>query len=172
VVLQSASTSESSFHRHRVMVAMLRHPLPPGTETQFLGAAGGISGAHERSTVLTAFANANRLDDAAIRRSYLQAAVSVSSQHNRTQLLALVIRKPEFDAAAAIDVLKAIDAVTSSHEKANLLVAIAQRGVTDDPEVRDAFIVRAASLSSPSDYKRVIRAAGLAERSPGSSNRQ
>ena len=161
VVLRSASTIGGSFHRHRVMIAMLRDTLIPGSEAEFLRAADGITSAHERGVVLQAFANAHSLENTGIRQAYLQAAVSTTSQHERTQLLARVIRRPEFDEAAAIDVLKAIPAVSSSHERANLLVALAGRGVTEDSAVRDAFLVAAASLQSASDYQRVMRAAGI-----------
>jgi hypothetical protein len=41
-----------------------------------------------------------------------------------------VIQLPAFDAEAAIDVLPAIRAMSSTHEKANLLVALARRGVS------------------------------------------
>jgi hypothetical protein len=132
-----------------------------GTESQFLSAAEGISGMHDRATVLTAFASADGLTNREVRTAFLRAATSVTSTHERTQLLLRVIQLPAFDAEAAIDVLPAIRAMSSTHEKANLLVALARRGVAEDAAVRDAFIAAAATLSSDSDYVRVMRAAGL-----------
>lgn len=161
VVLGSASTIGSSYHRHRVMLALLQQGLSSGLAAPFLQASEGITSAYERSVVLTAFGNAHGLEDAAIRQAFLRAVAGIASQHERTQLLGLVIHRPELDAAVALDVLKAIGAVTSSHERANLLVALAKRGVTRDPAVREAFLMVTASLQSDTEYGRVLRAAGL-----------
>jgi beta-lactamase regulating signal transducer with metallopeptidase domain len=160
-VLRSAETIGSSHHRGRVLLALLRIGMVTGTESQFLSAAEGISGMHDRATVLTAFASADGLTNREVRTAFLRAATSVTSTHERTQLLLRVIQLPAFDAEAAIDVLPAIRAMSSTHEKANLLVALARRGVAEDAAVRDAFIAAAATLSSDSDYVRVMRAAGL-----------
>jgi hypothetical protein len=166
VVLRSASTIRSSYERHRVMLEMLRHGMAPGTEARFLAAAEGVSGTHERATVLTAFLGGDQLTDPAVRAAFLRAVPSITSSYERTQLLTRIIRLPSFDAAAAIDLLPAIRALSSSHEKANLLVAVARRGVTSDPAVRDAFLIATSSLSSSTDRERVMRAAGLEERRP------
>jgi hypothetical protein len=165
-ILRSASTISSSYERHRVLLAMLRQGIAPGSETVFLRAAEGISGHHERAQVLAAYANGNGLSDASVRKAYLRAASSITSTHERTRLLALVIRLPEFDAAAAIDLLPAIKALTSSYEKANLLVALARRGVAGDPAVRAAFLSAVSTLSSSSEYRRVLESAGFAEPDP------
>lgn len=163
VVLRSASTIRSSYERHRVMLAMLRHGMAPGAEARFLAAAEGVSSTHERATVLTAFLGGDQLTDPAVRAAFLRAVASITSTYERTQLLAHVIRLPSFDAAAALDLLPAVRAVSSSHEKANLLVAVARRGVTSDPAVRDAFLIATSSLSSKTDRERVMRAAGFEE---------
>ena len=165
-VLRSASTISSSYERHRVLLAMLRLGIAPGSETVFLSATEGSSGHHERAQVLAAFANGNGLSDATVRKAYLRAASSITSTHERSRLLALVIRLPEFDAAAAIDLLPPIKALTSSSEKANLLVALARRGVVGDPAVRAAFLSAVSTLSSASEYRRVMESAGFAEPDP------
>jgi beta-lactamase regulating signal transducer with metallopeptidase domain len=165
-ILRSASTISSSFERHRVLLAMLRDDIVPGLETVFLRAAEGITGHHERALVLAAFANGHGLVEASVRNAYLRAARSITSTHELSQLLALAIRLPEFDAAAAIDVLPAIKALTSSYEKANLLVALGRRGVAGDPAVRAAFLSAVSTLPSSSEYRRVLDAAGLVEPDP------
>jgi hypothetical protein len=159
--LRSAATVGSSHHRRRVLLALLGTALVAGTESQFLSAAEGITGTHDRATVLTAFARADGLTNRDIRAEFLRAAASVTSTHERTQLLALVIRLPGFDAAGALEILPAIRAISSSHEKANLLAALAGRGVAENAAVREAFIAAASSVSSDSEYLRVMRAAGL-----------
>ncbi|MGI8843012.1 MAG: M56 family metallopeptidase [Gemmatimonadaceae bacterium] len=165
-ILRSASTISSSFERHRVLLAMLRDDIVPGSETMFLEAAEGITGHHERALALAAFANGNGLVEASVRKAYLRAAMTITSTHELSQLLALVIRRPEFDAAAAIELLPAIKALTSSYEKANLLVALGRRGVAGDPAVRAAFISAVSTLPSSSDYRRVLEAVGLGEPDP------
>ncbi len=92
--------------------------------------------------------------------------MTITSTHELSQLLALVIRLPEFDAAAAIELLPAIKALTSSYEKANQLVALGRRGVAGDPAVRTAFISAVSTLPSSSEYRRVLDAAGLGEPDP------
>jgi beta-lactamase regulating signal transducer with metallopeptidase domain len=163
VVLRSTSTIRSSYERHRVMLAMLRHGMAPGAEARFLAAAEGISGTHERATVLTALLGGDQLTDPAVRAAFLRAVSSITSTYERTQLLARVIQLPSFDAGTAIDVIPAIRALTSSHDKANLLVALARKGVTGEPAVRDAFLLATSSLSSKTDRERVMRAAGFQE---------
>jgi beta-lactamase regulating signal transducer with metallopeptidase domain len=161
VVLRSASTIRSSYERHRVMLALLRHGMAPGAEARFIAAAEGVSSIHERATVLTAFLGGDQLTDPAVRAAFLRVVASITSTYERTQLLARVTRLPSFDAAAALDLMPAVRALSSSHEKANLLVAMARRGVTSDPAVRDAFVIATSSLSSKGDRERVMRAAGL-----------
>jgi hypothetical protein len=97
----------------------------------------------------------------AVRKEFLNAVASMPGTHEASQLLALLIGRPEFDAATALDVLPVVARLSSSSAKANLLVAIARRGVTADAAVREAYLDATASLRSPSEIRRVMAAAGL-----------
>jgi beta-lactamase regulating signal transducer with metallopeptidase domain len=160
-VLGAISTISSSHHRQRVMMAMLSANLVAGSELEFLRTAAAISSGSARAQTFGAFARTGGLRTPAARKEFLNAVASMPGTHEASQLLALLIGRPEFDAGAALDVLPVVARISSSSTKAKLLVAIANRGVTAQADAREAYLDATASLRSPSEIRRVMAAAGL-----------
>ena len=157
--LATAATVKGNYERHRVLLGLLsKDSLLGRGAVDFLKIAEGLSSNHEKTVVLTRFVAANPLKGDAERTAFF-AAASTLGGHELATMLVAITKKPWFDAKIAVPLLATSTKVSSSYTRADVLVAVARTGILTDETVRKAFLTAAETLTTDSDYGRVMAAA-------------
>lgn len=163
--LATAATVKGNYERHRVLLGLLsKDSLLSRGSVEFLNLTAGLTSSHEKTVVLTRFVAAHPLEAEPERTAFFAAASTLGGYELATILVGIT-RKPWFDAKVAVPLLSTATKVSSSYTRADVLVAVARTGVLTDETVRKAFLTAAETLTSDSDYGRVMAAA--AGRRPG-----
>lgn len=126
--------------------------------------AKSISSDGEKSAYLSATAEKYLSnDDEALRRTYFDVAQTISSDGEKREVLTKALpfaqRQP-----VLMSVLDGANSISSDGEKSELLVAVLRRKVLTSQPARDAFMKTTRSISSDSEYRRVMDEAITADR--------
>lgn len=157
--LATAATVKSNYERHRVLLGLLaKDSLLARGSVEFLTLTGALTSNHEKSVVLNRFTAAHGLTSDAERTAFFAAASTLGGHELATMLIAIT-KKPWFDAKVAVPLIATSTKVSSSYTRADVLVAVARTGILTDETVRKAFLTAAETLTTDSDYGRVMAAA-------------
>ena len=87
---------------------------------------------------------------------FLLRQINFSSNTEFGRILRGVINNPEFNKYTAYKVLESTRKLTSNTEKANVLIKISASEQIKDPEIRKLYLSTAKTLTSDSEYRRVV----------------
>jgi hypothetical protein len=119
-----------------------------------------LNGGYEISQVLIALAGKSRLSTEAERAAYLRACSRIRGDYERSRTLRPLLDRSDLSPALVRDVLGAIAAIGGNYEKAESMVALAQRYAADAPE----YLKVAATISGGYEHARVLKALIAAEK--------
>jgi beta-lactamase regulating signal transducer with metallopeptidase domain len=148
----------SDYERSKAVLALLeRDSLPSASTARVLQSAVKMTSDHSRSTVLQRI-NPTTFADTAVQRAYTEVIVAMSSEHEKAVTLMPLVKFRPLTQDVQLGLLRVAGRITSSTDKANVLLAfLANQGIADDT-VRRAFMKAAEGLTSDYDYRRVMSA--------------
>lgn len=90
--------------------------------------------------------------------AFIAAASTIHSDYERGRTITAIVTHDDLTNRQTIDLIGVATEMTSSYEKANALVSIATNQSIDDADVRRALVKGAETISSSTDYRRVVSA--------------
>ena len=148
----------SDYERSKALLALLERDSVPASHTvMVIRAAKMMSSDFSRAQVLRKISPAT-FADSTVQRAYVDLLGVMSSNTERANAIAPLVKSGPLTPNIQIGLLRAITALTGNTEKGNLLVAFFESQGTADPAVRRAFLKSAETLTSDSDYRRVMMA--------------
>jgi beta-lactamase regulating signal transducer with metallopeptidase domain len=158
-VLSAVRKAQSSGDK----ASLLRQYAANGDPDAVLMALRGVKdvpSSGDKASVLRIFAapalSRNRAD---LRRAFFDALGTGVSSGDRRDVLTAAIPYGHTSSAVTIEILEATLNITSSGDKAQVLIAVAQQRLLTSPAVREAYLKAAKQIASSSDYARVLQAA-------------
>jgi hypothetical protein len=159
-LLEGATTITGDGDRARVLLALLATNVDEAMRIGALRAARGISSDGDRARVLTAAIAPGLLRGETVRTTFFATVDGIASDGDRSQVLLAVLRRGADSSAATMTALvRSAGRMSSDDEKARVLLAVAQfPRALQEPSVRDAFFATLRTVSSGTDYRRVMEA--------------
>ena len=155
--LDAVMSIRSSYDQARTLLPLLmKDDLPASSIAQVVKAASRMSSDNDKASVFARVMNDRVPLTAGVRDAIIAAAGTIRSDNDRARTLIAVAKGGELANQQLIDLLGVAKAISSGYDKANVLVAIAARYPLTDKTVRGAFLDAAESISSGSDYRRVM----------------
>jgi hypothetical protein len=117
-----------------------------------------MSSDSRRATMMTTLLRRSN-GDPAIVDALLESSRSISSDHQRGIVLNALLERDNLSRPTLLAALRSIGGISSDREKASALIALAshREAMTDD-NMRRAFLETTRSISSSSEYRRVMEA--------------
>jgi len=154
--LDAVFSMSSDYERSKAMIALLdRDSIPASHTAKVLRSAQLMSSDMSRSVVLRKI-SPSTFADTTVQRAYLGVISVMSSNTERANAITSLIKWGPLPSGVQLGVLKAIALMTSSTEKANVLLSFQEQQGTADPDVRRQFLKTAETLTSDSEYRRVM----------------
>jgi beta-lactamase regulating signal transducer with metallopeptidase domain len=97
--------------------------------------------------------------DDALRGAFFSVAETISSDGDRHEVLNAVLPYAKANPATLLEVVEQARRISSDSEKAELLLTIARQRLIRTPPAREAFMRATRSISSDSEYRRVMEVA-------------
>jgi beta-lactamase regulating signal transducer with metallopeptidase domain len=156
--LDAVFTMSSDMERSNALLALLaRDSLPPGAVAQVLKSTAMMTSDMNKGLVLKRISPA-AFADSAVQRAYLDAIVAMTSDMERGSALATLAKQRSLAQPVQLALLNASVAMTSNVEKSNFLILFLERQGLADEKVRRAFFKAAESLTSDTEYRRIMTA--------------
>ncbi|HET7459172.1 MAG TPA: M56 family metallopeptidase, partial [Gemmatimonadaceae bacterium] len=156
----SAANSIASDTDHgRVLMALLQRPQPldRASVIALLRSARDIASDSQKGAVLAAVVDDKALvADPAVRTAFFDALDTVASDYNHSRVLLGAIAQSPASAELTRRVLSSARHISSDHDKANVLSALARSAPLSDASIRSEFIAVLKTMSSDSEYRRVM----------------
>jgi hypothetical protein len=96
--------------------------------------------------------------DSTVQRAYLDVIVAMTSDFERASAISSLVTQRPLTPSVQLALLRATTAISSNVEKANVLLLFVERQTVADETVRRAFMKAAETLTSDSEYRRVMMA--------------
>ena len=156
--LEAVFTMTSDSERSQALLALLaRDSLPLSSVAQVLRSAAMMTSDLNRGLVLKAISPAT-FGDSTVQRAYLDVLVAMTSDLERAGAISNLLKQRPLTQGVQLALLQATTALTSSAEKTKvLLLFLDQQGIADE-KVRKAFFDAAATMTSDSDYRKIMQA--------------
>jgi beta-lactamase regulating signal transducer with metallopeptidase domain len=155
--LDAVMSMHSSYDQSRALLPLLmKDDLPASSIAQVVKVASRMSSDNDKAVVFSRVMNDRVPLTAAVRDAIIAAAGTIRSDNDRGRTLIAVAKSGELANQQLINLLGTAKAMSSGYEKANVLVAVSTRYPLTDKSVRGAFLDAAESISSGSDYRRVM----------------
>src|SRR5688500_3923195 len=117
------------------------------------------SSGDKRDVLTTLAAPALSRNRADLRRAFFEAFGTIPSAGDMRDVLLAAIPYGHTNSAVTIAVIEGTLSISSSGDKAQVLIAVAQQRLLKSPSVREAYLKAAKQMSSSGDYARVLQAA-------------
>ena len=154
----AVNTISSDGDRRRVLTKLLEDSLDTPTLVAVLDAARDISSDGDKSAVLAAVARRYALDGDPVRKAFFGAARTVSSDSDRRGVLQAALARRPLTSPVMLDLLGTAEEISSDHDKSSVLMEVVGRPELRDQTVRARFFEVLKTVSSSSDYRRVMEA--------------
>jgi len=156
--LEAVFTMTSDHERSQALLALLdKDSLPLSAVAQVLRSTAMMTSDMNKGQVLKRISPAV-FADSAVQRAYLDAIVAMTSDVERGAAISSLAKQRPLTPAVQLGLLQATLAITSDVEKANVLLLFLDRQGIADERVRRAFFKAAESLTSDTDYRRIMTA--------------
>jgi beta-lactamase regulating signal transducer with metallopeptidase domain len=155
--LDAVMSIHSGYDQSRTLLPLLlKDDLPASSIAQVVKVVTRMTSDNDKATVLVRVMNERTPLTPAVRDAIIAAASTIRSDNDRGRTLTAIAKTGELTNAQLISLLGVARTMSSSYEKANVLVGISARYPLTDKAVRSAFLDAAESVSSGSDYRRVM----------------
>jgi len=156
--LEAVFTMTSDMERSNALLALLdRDSLPLSAVAQVLKSTAKMTSDMNKGMVLKRISPA-AFADSAVQRAYLDAIVAMTSDMERGAALSTLVKQRALTQPVQLALLNASIAMTSSVEKSNFLILFLERQGLADEKVRRAFFKAAETLTSDTEYRRIMTA--------------
>ena len=156
--LEAVFTMTSDMERSNALLALLdRDSLPLSAVAQVLKSTAKMTSDMNKGMVLKRISPA-AFADSAVQRAYLDAIVAMTSDMERGAVLSTLVKQRALTQPVQLALLNASTAMTSSVEKSNFLILFLERQGLADEKVRRAFFKAAETLTSDTEYRRIMTA--------------
>lgn len=117
---------------------------------------GRLTSNTEMGSVLSTASKNMPYDDDVVVDAYFTAVNKFSSSTEHGRILRLTVNNPGFNKYTAYKVLESAGKIVSNTEKASVLMLVSNSEQIKDPEIRKMYMSAAKTLTSDSEYRRVI----------------
>ena len=156
--LEAVFTMTSDMERSNALLALLdRDSLPLSAVAQVLKSTAKMTSDMNKGMVLKRISPA-AFADSAVQRAYLDAIVAMTSDMERGAALSTLVKQRALTQPVQLALLNASVAMTSNVEKSNFLILFLERQGLADEKVRRAFFKAAETLTSDTEYRRIMTA--------------
>jgi beta-lactamase regulating signal transducer with metallopeptidase domain len=156
--LDAVGSMTSDHERTNALVALLdRDSLDAGSTARVLRTAALMTSDMNRGLVLKRITPAT-FADTTVQKAYVSVLNAMTSSTERAAAIGTLLKQPNLPQSHRLALLRATTGITSSTEKANVLMLFFDRQGIADPTVRTAFYKAAETLTSDSEYRRVMAA--------------
>ena len=142
--LKALATVGSDFECRRVVSAVVRADPSPETLATMLDPSLGIDSDFEQASFLVDVAKSQAIEGP-LRAPFFKGVESISSSFERGRVLQAVVKRGNPSAETVVAVLRAAQAMGSSHETSQVLLAVAG-AVPLSGEARDLYVATAERL--------------------------
>jgi hypothetical protein len=156
--LDAVGSMTSDHERTNALVALLdRDSLDAGSTARVLRTAALMTSDMNRGQVLKRITPVT-FGDTTVQKAYVSVLNAMTSSTERAAAIGTLLKQPNLPQSHRLALLRATTGITSSTEKANVLMLFFDRQGIADPAVRTAFYKAAETLTSDSEYRRVMAA--------------
>lgn len=156
--LEAVFTMTSDMERGNALLALLdRDSLPLSAVAQVLKSTAMMTSDMNKGLVLKRISPA-AFADSAVQRAYLDAIVAMTSDMERGSALATLAKQRSLAQPVQLALLNASAVISSNAEKSNFLILFLERQGLTDEKVRRAFFKTAETLTSDTEYRRIMTA--------------
>lgn len=124
--------------------------------SRFFIVTGKLTSNTEMGSVLSAASKKMPYDDEIVLDDFFVTANKFSSSTEHARVLRGVISNPEFNKYAAYKLLESTRKISSNTEKGSVLIKVSESEQIKDPEIRKIYMSTAQTLTSDSEYRRVV----------------
>ena len=154
--LDAVFSMTSDYEKQKALIALLERDSIPATHTaRVLQSAKNMTSDMSRRVILQKI-GPSAFADSVVQKAYLDVINGMTSNVDRAQAILPLVKQPGLSQNVQLGLLRVTAAITGNTEKAGVLVAFLQNQGTTDPVVRRAFLRSAETLSSDSEYRRVM----------------
>jgi beta-lactamase regulating signal transducer with metallopeptidase domain len=154
--LDAVGSMTSDHERTKALLGLLdRDSLDASSTARVLRTAGTMTSDMNRSIVLKRLTPAT-FSDTIVQKAYIGVLNGMTSNVERAGAIGTMVKQPNLSQANRLALLRATSGITSNTDKANVLLLFFEQQGLADPVVRSAFYKTAESLTSDSDYRRVM----------------
>lgn len=149
---------DSDYDRHRVLsVVLANRNLPDDLASAILTSAGGIGSDYDLAEVLVVLIQKHPITDG-MRGAFFKAVNGINSDYDRHRVLAtLLAQQPPAGPALVADALSSVGQISSSYDRAEVLVEVASVYPLSEP-LRAPFFAATDGIDSDYDHARVLTA--------------
>jgi beta-lactamase regulating signal transducer with metallopeptidase domain len=156
--LAAVFSMTSDYERSKALIALLERDSIPATHTaKVLNAAAMMTSDVSRGVVLRKISPLT-FADTTVQKAYLGVINAMTSNVERANAISSLVRQKGLSQGVQLALIRGISAITSNTDKANALLVFLESQGTADPVVRRSFLKSAETLTSDSDYRRVMTA--------------
>lgn len=158
VYLDAVGTLTSDYERGRTLDALFAKDkaLPPKAVAQVVKVASAMTSDYEKANVIMGIVLHSSQLLPETRTALISGLSSITGDYDRHRTISAIVARGEFNADDAIGMIDAAGSMTSSYEKANALIEIANKYGLNDAGVRKAYFKAADTISSATDYRRAM----------------
>ncbi len=132
------------------------HEMNTNSWAQFFETTGRLSSNTEMGSVLSSAIDYMPFDDETVVDGFFLATSKFSSSTEHGRVLRTMISNPAFNKYTAYKVLESARKISSNTEKGSVLVKLADTDFVNDPEIKKLYMSTAKTLTSDSEYRRVV----------------
>jgi len=156
--LEAVFTMTSDMERGNALLALLdRDSLPLSAVAQVLKSTAMMTSDMNKGMVLKRISPA-AFADSAVQRAYLDAIVGMTSDMERGAAISTLAKQRPLSQPVQLALLNASVSMTSNVEKSNFLILFLDRQGLAEEKVRRAFFKAAETLTSDTEYRRIMTA--------------
>lgn len=157
-VATAAATIGSDHDRGRVLTAIVGRAESDAPVITAVRAARGMGSDYERGRLLATVVQRSALPDASLRDAFFASVDAMGSDYERRGVLLALLGRDGVSAETVRALLASTARIGSDHDKASVLVAVADHADwLRTPAVRASFDAAVRSLGSDTEYRRVMR---------------
>lgn len=156
--LDAVMTMTSDHERSQALMALLdRDSLPLSAIAKVLRSTAMMTSDVNKGMVLKRISPAV-FADTSVQRAYLDAIVAMTSDVERGGAISSLVKQRPLTPSMQLALLQAMIPMTSDVEKANVLLLFLDRQGIADEKIRRTFFKVAETMTSDTDYRRVMTA--------------
>ena len=155
--IDAVATMSSSYDQTRSLLPMLlADDLPPQSVAQVVKISSRITSDNDKATLFVNTVTHYDALTASTRDAIIAATATIKSDYDRRRTIVAIVARGGLTNPQVADLLRVVKTMSGSFDKASALLAVSAAYPLSDKVVRDAFMEAAESISSASDYRRVM----------------